>query len=114
MHGVEYSYLYKGFNECFATDNVDKACALWTEKVLNIARTHIPNKVVTVRPQDSPWYTSELRYMKRLLNRYFKKYKKTKSSEDWETYKTARNNYQHELDIAEKKNRNKLGFCKVL
>ena len=108
MHGVEYSYLYKGFNECFATDNVDKACALWTEKVLNIARTHIPNKVVTVRPQDSPWYTSELRYMKRLLNRYFKKYKKTKSSEDWETYKTARNNYQHELDIAESEHRNKL------
>jgi hypothetical protein len=51
------------FDDCFQNNDVDYAADKWTEKFLNAAKTHIPNKVVTVRPNDSPWYSAELRQM---------------------------------------------------
>lgn len=48
------------FDKCFEHNNIDLIAKRWIETFLNIARTSIPNKVVTVRPNDSPWYTSTL------------------------------------------------------
>ena len=45
-------------------NDVDDACNKWTESFLNVACTHVPNKVVTVHPNDSPWYSSDLRTLK--------------------------------------------------
>ena len=90
------------FEDCFKENNdINKACTLWTEIFLNTARTYIPNKVVTIRPKDSPWYTNSLRLMKRRLQRDFRKYKKSKTPANWNKYKIARNEYQNELDNAE-------------
>ena len=43
---------------CFETDDIDIANKRWYEIFMNIARTCIPNKVVLIRPKDSPWYTT--------------------------------------------------------
>ena len=64
------------FDKCFEHNNIDIIAKRWTETFLNIARTSIPNKVVTVRPNDSPWYTYELRLLKRKILRLFQKHKK--------------------------------------
>ena len=70
---------------------------------LNVARTNIPNKMVTIRPHDSPWFTTHLRLLKRKCHRAFKKFKKTSAPTDWNRYRTACNLYHNELDAAEAK-----------
>ena len=82
------------FDVCFENENVDDACDTWTETFLNIARTIIPNKVVTTRPNDSPRYTNELRLLKRRVLRAFHKHKRSNMENDWDEYKKLRNNYQ--------------------
>ena len=95
------------FDACFEGD-IDTACQRWTDTILSIARTYIPNKVVLIRPNDSPWYGNELRKMKRKLNRLFKKFKKNKTDETWEAYKQFRNQYQQKLTESETGYRKKL------
>ncbi len=63
----------------------------------------MPNKIITIRPNDSPWYTNELRCLKCKVTRFFHKYKQSKKESDWAKYKDLRNNYQNELDLAEAK-----------
>ena len=89
------------FSHCFDSDDVDSCSRKWTETFLNVARAHVPNKLVTIRPSDSPWYTSELRTLKRKMLRSFHKYKKQNNDNNWSQYKTLRNNYQKQLDQAE-------------
>ena len=50
--------------ECFLTDDIDEACAKLTKMVLDVSKSHVPNKQVTVRPKDSPWYINKLQTMK--------------------------------------------------
>ena len=90
------------FDQCFTDDDIDNACEKWTQLFLSVAKEHIPNKKVIIRPNDSPWYTSELRCFKRKVTRAYHKYKsKGMSSEHFESYKKLRNTYQQQLDEAE-------------
>ena len=89
------------WDECFKTGDVNTSCEMWTESFLNIARTHIPNKVVLVRPNDSPWYSNKLRLLKRKVDRLYKKAKRYKTVLSWDRYKRLRNTYQSSLDTAE-------------
>ena len=89
------------FEDCFEIDDVDKTCDQWSEKFLNVAKATIPNKVVTIRPNDSPWYSNELRLLKRQMLRAFHKHKKSALEKDWVEYKKLRNDYQKSLDEAE-------------
>jgi hypothetical protein len=93
--------LHAKFDECFQTENVDQACSKWTSIFLTIAKTCVPNKEVTIRPNDSPWYTNELRTLKKKMMRFFHKYKKSKSNDDWGKYAASRNEYKNGLDNAE-------------
>ena len=82
------------FDEWFTSDDVNETCARWANKFPNTAKAHVPNKVVIIRPNDSPWYTNELRKMvKKRMRRSFHKYKKPKSKTDWERYTNTRNEY---------------------
>ena len=57
------------FNELVASENwdflntstVDVACAYFTNKIHDFMNLCIPSKVVTIRPNDKPWYDSEIR-----------------------------------------------------
>ena len=89
------------FNQCFEDNNVNVACSKWTETFLSVANETIPNKKVIIRPNDSPWYTSELRTMRRRMLRAYHKFKSTKRENDWASYKTLKNEYHHGLDEAE-------------
>ena len=57
------------WDNCFTGHSINDVCESWTTTFLNIAAQFIPNKIITVRPRDSPWYTSELRCMKRKVDR---------------------------------------------
>ena len=96
------------FDSIFVTDNVDDVCRAWSDKFLTVAKKAIPNRTILVRPNDSPWYTSKLRLMKRKMLRLFRKFKNSRSDNNWEGYKRSRNEYQHALDVAEEDYKNTL------
>ena len=68
----------------------------------------MPNKVATIRPNDSPWYTNELRKLKKQMMRLFHKYKQSKCDRNWEKYTHTRNEYKNGLDKAESNYKKKL------
>ena len=74
---------------------------MWTEKFLKIAHGFIPNKQIFVCPRDSPWFTSELRGMRRKLLRFYKSAKNTGNTNDWNKYKTLNREYHQCLNTAE-------------
>ena len=92
----------------FELNDLDDVCRAWSDKFLEIAKEHVPNKEILVRPNDSPWYTSHLRLMKRNVQRLFHKFKRVKSTANWESYKKLKNDYQQALDQAENDYKNSL------
>ena len=102
---------YEGFNEeirqtdwnyCFETEDINIMCQRWTDKFLNLARQFIPNYVATIRPKDKPYYSSTLRKQKHEVNRAFHKARRTKTLDDWNTYKTLNTNYTKDVESAKK------------
>ena len=102
LEGFKNSLSHSNWEDCFQHNDVDHACSTWSEMFLNIARTHIPNKMVLIRPRDSPWYSNNLRVLKRQVDRLYKKAKRIKTVLSWDRYKRSRNQYQASLDEAEK------------
>ena len=51
-----------------------------------------------IRPWDNPWYTSNLRCLRRRRDRLYKRAKYNRTIQTWELYKVARNNYVRELN----------------
>jgi len=85
------------WEECFTDDNIETATEMWTNKLLNIAKQTIPNKEVTVRPDDKPWYNNMLRRLCRKKERLHKKAKQYNTLVAWATFREARNNYTSEI-----------------
>ena len=88
---------------CFLNNDVDEVCSKWTETFLNISRIFIPNKTVLIRPRDSPWFTCELRNMKRKLIRLYHNAKNKMTDYHRNKYKVFRNEYQCNLDKGQHK-----------
>ena len=84
------------WSDCFAANDINTIVQNWTNTILNAARQFIPNKIITIRPKDKPWYNNELRHMKRKVLRLFKIAKKSNDDYKWQCYKTANNEY-HDL-----------------
>ena len=88
------------WDECFTSDDVDNVCESWTEKLLSIARVFIPNKAVLIRPNDKPWYTNELRLLKRKAKRWYSKAKTTNKYANRGKYKQLQSEYKSASDQA--------------
>jgi len=69
---------------------VDQACDQLTEKLLELMDDCIPSKVVTVRPNDKPWYDSEIRRFTKYRDRQ-RIARKRNSQVQWSKYKKLRN-----------------------
>ncbi|MEW8546228.1 MAG: endonuclease/exonuclease/phosphatase family protein, partial [Candidatus Thiodiazotropha sp.] len=70
---------------------VDDACNRFTNIFLDFCKECIPRKKVLIRPNDKPWFNSELRYNIRLRDRLRKKAFKTNNDSDKIRYKRQRN-----------------------
>ena len=81
-------------------NDINVATEAWTVQLLKIAKETIPNKLVTIRPKDKPWYTNALRQLCRTKNRLFKKAKQINSPHHWEKYKRVRNRYFNDITDA--------------
>ena len=109
IQGFQAALSEMNCDEIFADNNdIDKAADLWTEAVLNIAKQCIPNKTITVRPRDTPWYTTSLRLLKRKMMRAFYKFRKFNKLRDWNLYRALNCEYHNKLDEAESSHTAKL------
>jgi len=87
------------WDRCFDSNDIDVICDEITQSILEIAKSTIPNKIVTVRPNDKSWYRTTHRKMKRKMIRLYRKAKLTKQQIDWNKFKDIRAKYQEELTL---------------
>ena len=88
------------WDECFLGDDVHESAAKLTDSFIKLALTFIPNKCIVKRPWDNPWYTSELRRLRRRRDRLFRRAKRSNSAETWHLFRASRNTYVHAIKIA--------------
>lgn len=72
-------------------ESVDSACETFSNVFIEFAEICIPSKLVTVRPNDKPWMTSELRTNIRKRDRLHKIARNSKSIKDIKKFKSQRN-----------------------
>ena len=88
---------------CFHHKNIDLVYREWTKIVLRVAKQFIPNKVITVRLADKPWYNGDLRRAKRKKDRAHSKAKMYNTVSVWAKYKKLRNEYCNMVKYAKVK-----------
>ena len=76
---------------CLLHGSVHEASYLFNDIFLEMVKTCILSKKVTVRPDDKPWYNSEIRRTSRKRDRLKSKAIKTGKISDWNSYKKLRN-----------------------
>ena len=72
-------------------DTVDVACESFVSTFLILARECIPSSFITIRPNDKPWYNSEIRRTSRQRDRQKHIAIRTGKLLDWNIYKRLRN-----------------------
>lgn len=77
--------------ECLKAGSVNDSCELFTDKSMDFVNSSIPHDDVTIRPNDKPWYDSEIRRHYRKRDRQRHKAVKSSKQSDWTKYKTLRN-----------------------
>ena len=73
------------------TDNIDDLHCKWYETFREALEFSIPNRIVTIRPRDIPWMSSDIRKAIRKRNRLLKYFCRHKSPRAWENYRVQRN-----------------------
>ena len=56
-------------DECFNEKNIDVAIEMRFNKVVKVAKSIIPNRTMTIKPNDKPWYNNMLGRLCRRKNR---------------------------------------------
>lgn len=76
-------------------ESTDSATKLFTSKYLELIRKCVPEKSVTIRPKDKPWFDSELRKTIRKKNRLRLNTLKSNNSFDCDKFKRIRNKFNN-------------------
>ena len=79
-----------------SNDNINKNIEDITDAIVSAAEKSIPNKIVTVKPNESPWITCHIKSLIRKRTRIFRQFKK-KLDYFWGKYKIARNKVVKEI-----------------
>ncbi len=66
---------------------INTACDSFTDKILELLHVCIPSTLVTIRPNDKPWYNSLIRKTSRHRDRQKNIAQRTNKLNDWNIYK---------------------------
>jgi hypothetical protein len=77
--------------QCLYNGTVSDACKVFTTTFIEHVKSCIPTKKILIRPDDKPWFDSELRKFCRKRDRFKHLAVKTGKTVDFLKYKTARN-----------------------
>ena len=64
-------------NKIESNSNIDDNVLCIADCIMQASQESIPNKIVTIRPNENPWTTGHIKRLIRKRKRTFKKYKKT-------------------------------------
>jgi hypothetical protein len=84
----------------FKDQSIDIYAHKITEAIIDISKISIPNRNVTIRPNDPPWFPPNLKILIRQRRRYYKKAKRTNTEHDWLQFRTLRNNIVSKINIS--------------
>ena len=76
---------------CLTEGTLNDACNKFNDVFLSFVRSSIPSKNVLIRPDDKPWYDSEIRKVSRKRDRLKRKFNKTGNQNFLTRYKFLRN-----------------------
>ena len=72
-------------------NDIDTSVQIINDAIFDAAEKSIPNKVVTIRPNDYPWITCYIKTLMRRRRRLYNKFKKSNSIHFWNQFKILRN-----------------------
>lgn len=72
-------------------ENIDEKVAAFSGLLIDLFDTVCPYKTITFKKKKPPWITDTIILMITLRDKSFKKYKNSKNLQDWNYYKTLRN-----------------------
>ena len=75
----------------FSKDDINCVASDFTDVMIELCDKHIPNKIVTIRPQDAPWMNNLTRKLMRKRNRFHKIAKRRNLPSDWANFRSLRN-----------------------
>ena len=71
--------------------SLDECVSLFTNTFIDIAKTYLTNKTVTIRNRDKPWLHNEIRKQIRIRKRIHKTAKRFDTPDHWNLYRRQRN-----------------------
>ena len=95
---------------CLLNGTVNESCKLFTNKFMEFVNKSIPHNDVVIRPNDKPWYDSEIRKHTRKRDRQKAKAVRTSLQNDWIKYKNLRNKVNNLKKHAKETFNNNLEF----
>ena len=75
----------------FTSNNINEISDNITQHILTAAKDTIPNKKVTIRPNEPEWMNSKIKTLIRQRKRLFRKAKRTNTEHAWNKFKLKRN-----------------------
>ncbi|XP_045206717.2 uncharacterized protein LOC123558945 [Mercenaria mercenaria] len=102
ISNTDWSFLNHG--------SLDSAADSFVERYIDLAKLCIPTSLVTVRPNDKPWYTSEIRKTSRQRDRQKRIAINSNKVSDWKIYKNLRNKVNNMKKYAKEQFYNSIEF----
>ena len=90
-------------------DDVNEATDYFTKLLLDTAKEFIPFNVVKIDPRDKPWMTTQVKHAFRLRDKLHKKWKKSKSKDNWDSYRESRHHANFVKSVAKMHHYNRVG-----
>ena len=87
----------------FGIRSVDDSVKFFTDSLLNIMKTNIKNKVITVFETDAPWMTQEIKSLIKRKQRIFQRWKRTRSAITKRTLNNVQLSLKAKIDDAKTK-----------
>ncbi|WAR04712.1 hypothetical protein MAR_020081, partial [Mya arenaria] len=84
------------------TNDLNSWVSLLTSHILEGAKRFIPNKTITIRPQEPRWITSEIKRLIRKRKRLYQEAKRHNISSVWNKFKDLRNTIISKIRDAKK------------
>ena len=96
------------WNYFLSSDNLDQTAVNISDAIISSASETIPNKIVTIRPNDIPWLNNNIRKLINTRKKLHKQAKQYNTDTAWAKFRQARNNVTREIRRSKHEHQNKL------
>ena len=97
-----WNYFFENYHD------VDIAAKKFGDKLMEFAHLHIPNKIVTIRRNDKPWYDNTIRRETRKRDRLKRNASNASNVSLWNKYKKSRNHVNNLIKVAKSRYFNRI------